>query len=639
MSREGLVVAPGTLPDDAGDILYAQTLAAIGRAIDGCGKSSEKVTLLLSTCRNEFLTTNAIFVDLSQVLGSGTKPSPLESAIAHLRDGRPGGARKSLAIARQTLAQIPQKLETWDERIALLETYGESLNGLAPSDRAWARAATASVIQPESRRGVPWDGAYLKMSTAVDSCGPHLETLSWASRRVSNAIGLLEILSTATGPHGTWETQLDMRLDPTDASSELETNGGPELVLQQLRKHRETWQVSEVARGTEVVLATAPPGVLGAEANQPPETHFLPLEGGAALFATTVHIAEEAIESVKERLRGTFRPNVEHKPLPAPFVIDLSTPHVDPRTAAAFAVLRPQFAPGGTHPDRVRVAVLGATIPEHWYVHGNHYCYDTTGEGADRVVAAVEAAIGIARTNGVSVVVVPEYFIPRTALARVLDAATAAGVALIGGVEARAEPDGRTVNEVVVQFPGHVRINTRKQRPSIVEPGPHMFASDGRLLVCRDTVLGDVAIVVCSDFLEADLMVALTQATGKQVHSIVVCTRNPRTDRFRELAIADATRLYANVLIANSELGGQTDFSGDSEGVAHAAKGCLYAAPWGETGLQPPESHFGEVGPSGGGFECSMLVWDVDMKAIRARIHKNPDRNKWKVPYYVSEGL
>jgi hypothetical protein len=640
LATDILRVAPGALPEDAGDQEYASVFAAIARAVDGCDDKSAKVALLLSTCRNEFLTTNAIYVDLQMTLGSGTRASPIETAVTHLKAGQPKLARAAIAQARTVLHQVPLKFEVWAERKELLEAFRNSVNTLPPQDREFAKRVLTTSVHPRDRGGAPWDGAYLALSTKEEDCGALLEDLRRASQRLSDSLGLLSILADAEGSDGNWEPHLVETLDIAGGALDDGEFEAPQLVTHHILNHGETWRVTAMEDGIEVALAVYPGDGWSVPAPESPAVREFRGSTTRESFAAATLIAEDAIASVQQRLRGAFRPNTAAKPLPEPFIIDLSSPHVAPAMSPGFQVARPQFAPAGTPPDMVKVGVLGATIAEDLYGHGDHYQYAKSTDASYDIVGVINAALDASVANGVSVLVLPEYFIPRRAVEEVMERADAIGVALIGGVEARSEPDGRTVNEVVVQFPGHVSEMVRKQRPSIFEPGPEHFASDGRLLVCRDTILGDVAVVVCSDFLEADLMAALTHETGRHVHTIVVCTRNPRTERFKTLAIADATRLYANVIVSNSEIR-QRNPEEESSPVARSesdggTRGCLLARPEG-SGIQDPLEVFEFSGPPNSSLECSLLIWDVNMKAIRSRTHRSVDRSWWKASYFATE--
>src|SRR5260370_21834738 len=77
--------APASHPDKE-DLDYALHFTDVARLLDA-SPQSERLTLRLSTCRNAYLTINALFVDLKEILGHGEMPSLLALSISYLRRG------------------------------------------------------------------------------------------------------------------------------------------------------------------------------------------------------------------------------------------------------------------------------------------------------------------------------------------------------------------------------------------------------------------------------------------------------------------------------------------------------------------------------------------------------------------------
>ena len=69
--------------------------------------------------------------------------------------------------------------------------------------------------------------------------------------------------------------------------------------------------------------------------------------------------------------------------------------------------------------------------------------------------------------------------------------------------------------------------------------------------VFRRTPIGTFAVIVCSDYLEVDILDSI-RCCASELHLLVVCACNPHPDLFSHLGVADACRLYSYVAIANN---------------------------------------------------------------------------------------
>jgi hypothetical protein len=202
-------------------------------------------------------------------------------------------------------------------------------------------------------------------------------------------------------------------------------------------------------------------------------------------------------------------------------------------------------------------------------------------------------------------------------------------VAVVGGVEASAEEDDRTVNEAVIFFPDRVRVFQRKQKPSVFELKTSLFASDGLFQLMRDTPLGTLAVVVCSDYLEADIVSQLCVDAVTAVDTLIVCSRNPRPELFETLALADAARLYAQVLIVN------TLPLWSKEGPASG--GGFLALPRSRDPESEPE-HVSLASRIPGAAPPELLVWTLDQKGLRARDHRRGAKGWLPPSHFVTGG-
>ncbi len=76
----------------------------------------EQILLLLSTCRNCFLTANAVFVDLCLLLHPDPGTASLRSVVHQTRSADAGGLRRALREVGYLRAQCEIKLSVWDDR-------------------------------------------------------------------------------------------------------------------------------------------------------------------------------------------------------------------------------------------------------------------------------------------------------------------------------------------------------------------------------------------------------------------------------------------------------------------------------------------------------------------------------------------
>ena len=124
------------------DIEWASDFAALNALLNACGNNSERATLLLSTCRNPYLTINALFVDLQVLMGDARDLSDLRSGAELMMDGK--NARQIRALfgrAMQTIHEFESKREVWEDRREIWQEIQqakqklESIEGLGLSSR------------------------------------------------------------------------------------------------------------------------------------------------------------------------------------------------------------------------------------------------------------------------------------------------------------------------------------------------------------------------------------------------------------------------------------------------------------------------------------------------------------------------
>jgi predicted amidohydrolase len=178
----------------------------------------------------------------------------------------------------------------------------------------------------------------------------------------------------------------------------------------------------------------------------------------------------------------------------------------------------------------------------------------------EKVETALELAVKRAAENQATALLLPEYAIPRRFADTLSAIAKEQGIGLIGGLEATTFSRESTdlqryaVNQAVIQLPGVNQpyyaegLVQNKRAASAYEP--ELFGGSDFTLF-EGSPLGNFGVVLCSDYREMDILTAFADA-GELIDCFFVCAMNPHPRLFEQLAIADAHRLHAFVVVANN---------------------------------------------------------------------------------------
>lgn len=538
----------------------AQRLADLVAAIDLC-EHAEQVVLRLSTCRNHWLTVNAVYVDLiDAACASGELGLVRESVQRAVRPGiqNPEGNLMSTWRGRQRelrnrvayAIEARTKREVWDRRRELDADLEGAIARCDMLQRDRLLAALARHRDGQAPDGGQIDGSYLALSDVeVATAGGKLAELDDLQPIVHDLVilGLHLIDSLEPAPSGEAAAQQTL--------SGMES-GDPraERVAQAWKAARQVIRKRHEQLGLEVDgdLAATPGLGVDLGADELPE---------AGVVFGLIDRCADAIDGIYNEIASMFRPNAGKAPLPGPFVIDvLEHEQISAARERSFSVER---AHGTVNPapNQARVALLHCATPTRGFVGTSaNKRYVSTGANADVAPWAADVARGAVRAAaqaGATALVMPEVFLPETVVSEIHDLVRETKLTVVSGVEYRTTPDGLPQNRAVVLLPGIQQpIWQLKQHPSVYETGPEQFHSDERLVVVGSTPLGVLGVVICSDYLEADLLWALARVP-ERLDTLVVCARNPQPQAFERLAAADAERLYAHVVIANAYEKGQ----------------------------------------------------------------------------------
>ena len=505
---------------------------------------SDAITLRLSTCRNAYLTANAVFVDLREMLGRGNTPPLLASALWHMRNRKWDKARGCLrgegvrSTVGALLSEIGKKLEVWrrrDDLDAMLRMAMES-----PDRTLLVQGELKAVLFGEVRTtsSTPvehdWDSKYLSLDAGnqtdadIDDVIQFLEALTRKLRAVYS-------VADSMCSYG------DQQADLVSRNALGVTTDQPELwddLFSIVSETADYWEAFVEEDQSDLCWRLADGTIV-----QFPLTE--PQDGLTGVLDALLDRLGEVTGQVREELSKRFRPNISAPPLPKPFVIDLRPGTLDVELHRKCLDL--QMVPISSPPQvkSVKVGLVGCEIPQELYLE---HCL-RAGSGRQDVIDMSFKAIDVAAAECASAVVFPEYFLPRGENLKPLRVyATEKNVVLIGGIEGGII-DGALRIRSVVSFPAKPReYHQEKQWHSMYEP---TIDGDGEVKLFRDTPIGNFALVTCCDFAEIPMLKVLSEFAGI-LHHVFVLTRNPRHELFCQLALADCYRLYTHVAVVNS---------------------------------------------------------------------------------------
>lgn len=510
------------------DIDYAEYFVDVAAALEGT-VHSEAIALRLSTCRNIYLTINAVFVDLRLILGHGRSPSSLSSAIECARRFDYGRADGHLNKVRAVLSQINDKLACWEKREELDIEFARSVGELDIIAQDRLNLLFRQCRTSNARTGHHWDPKYYDLASAEPA--GQLELL----RNLIRTSALVEAVTSTLR---------------CIAALQRRWREGEELYASDAGK---LW-------GELINCIRDNAGLLGVSVDkdscrlEPDGADDLPLtltgdpppNGDGAVAGIVARLA--AIERQQyEYLVRAFRGNKENPPLPPPFVVDLRESQLSETHAVRDG--RPQITHhdiGQRIPNSARLAVLDCGIPADWY-NERDFRY-TEDRYREEVATLTRAAVVAATRARAHAIVFPEFYLPRFVVDEIRTAAREAKLVLITGLEGTLA-GGELMNSVAIEVPGHPSIEQTKQGPSNYETSD--FFRSPRVHVFERSSIGTFAVISCSDLLEWDVISTLASART-MIDLLVVCAVNPYPNLYETLARADAVRLYCNVVIANN---------------------------------------------------------------------------------------
>lgn len=590
--RELLKPIPTQKVPDQDDLQYAQAFVDVARCIEHA-QQSELLALRLSTCRNAYLTVNALFVDIQHILGHGKLPSPLSRALEHVRRHEASEADLLFDKVRSVIDTMQRKRLAWDTREALDAELEEYIRGLTKLEQDRLRGWLADVRT--NSKGHSWHARFYELGQEEPGHLRHLiSELDGAQRIIEAVVDIGRSLCAA------------IRIEEVTLFSDSAPKYSWHDTLHLLRKHASHLDMVSTRRSS-----TDQEPLLGwtnesGQAVMLPDSTPAPDEAGQYYRLITTQLVSR-VAALYDHLLDTFSPNEAVSKLPAPFRIDVTDRQLHQEaTTKRFSVRVHDFQ--HERPKIVRLALLACGVPLEYYDQ-SQLRYESDDRRRE-VARIADAALSTAAERGVNLVVFPECFLPMGHCDSLVRKASHSKIVLVAGEEGSPSvTDHHLINQAIVAIPGFdAPVRQLKSRRSVYEP-PLAARETNHLHVFDRTPIGSFAVLICSDFHELDLIAELESAP-RLIDFLLVPSFNPRPDLFEAFAVADAARLYCHVVIANS-------FCTDPKNVS-SDRGSLVCSPMSK--LVDAVRKDGEIVPlqlpAIGGVQPSLRVYDVSVESL-----------------------
>ena len=629
---------------------FAERFRLIARAIDEC-RNAELVALLLSTCRNQWMAVNGMFVDIQAILGADRLPDLASRGYHHSAAGEPAAAAKLFNEGLQLRSALAQKLRCWSKREELRAQLAAAI--ASPKRDPLERDRLEGWLERQghgpSMRGRNRQAQYLRLDHSDAHCQQEIELIERSSAKLTAALRIAHRIACLAALAETIAAGKAEEFKETDPLFELpdDTNSEPDeeqdRQAEAERKLAGAWaklREAVLQHGAEIGFVVNGDEGGAVELEGPENERFrieamivdedaeaLVKEPPAALEGLMSR-SRTVTDTVRSQIFEAFKPNVLAPPMPAPFVIDL-TPDDAESSEERVRPFTVHLRNGRQRtPNTAKLALLRCGMPASAYLttRKGHIAYDPDhNEGARQAKQIALAAVAEASKRGAAFLALPEVFLPRSAVADVVRAAEDAKVGLIAGIE-YPEKRGGPINEVLIHVPGWDEpLHQRKQGPSVEEIQHTSFESTHELFLVRNTQLGNLAVIVCSDVMELDLLWALASFEHK-LDVVVICARNYKPEIFERLAIADATRLHALIAVVNS----WPPRGRDDE--LPSGRGTLVARPDSDQPLLPLTEYSLPVGWDDEIDRPSIAIAELNIAEIRARELERPGAHGYITP-------
>lgn len=599
----------------------------------GTHPKSEDATLLLSTCRNAYLTINAEFADIQELLG-GAEKSPLRAGLEMIDQGSLDGPKINDRFRRAlgTIAHFDDKERVWATRVMLHESILQLFAKYEADNELDAISIRDIVHGTDFGPSDPEDGRHAHLLRLDLAEQPHLS-------KYFDALKRLRALSEAIARFGMSYASTIVAPPPLPTTADLFADGDGKTESEvKAEATSETIPADcAVAFWAEKIARNCGWETYGNESelcvkvefkHQRPDSAVKKIDYAFKRGTDDESIARaDAVTFLREALwcahgiaSAVFKPNISSRPMPSVFEIALPVkrPVLTNPDIKSLELHRKTCAETHRMPDTGRVALAHLAVPVS-KLNLTDYAFKDNAT-RDEVEADISKAVLAAKTNSCQALAFPEYSIPNRLRNRLLEIASDSGVTIIGGFEG-SWIDGKLADEVFVAIPGEPNLYSQyKHSPSLEEQLPGSMFHDGALRLFTNSPIGDFAVVVCSDFLETATLDAWS-LVGPLPDILFVVARNTYPDLYKHFAVTDSFRLYCSVAVCNV-LDGNEDGNDKT-----TSDGTFVVSPRNDGKV--------DVGADvavAGTYLKKITVHDIPFSAIRARERGKPVRGFFAVP-------
>ena len=520
------------------------------------GVTGSEARLYISTCRNNFLTVNAIFADVKTLLErQGQNPSPL----AQLRSSNVLASLKSFDKVEKVVVVAQraalEKLEVWRRSAEIHPLIFQAIEecNLRTSEKdalSELLTTTATVLG-----GDPVENpVFIELNPVhLSSLDVHLRVLKdvldysgslLALTRSVRKLGLANVPD-LLGQEASVETWNEFFLDLAKVAVQLGGTSG-------------TQEVTFVYKDKQIILSK----------DQPDHSSLLNL----------LQSLEQKEKSYCAEILEQFPRNVAKRAMPSifPMILPFEQAVAGNKSSSGVSTRTIDLSCGQMRDFSVGCPNFG--MPLDWYEKDKR---SFTAEGrrlARRLLTELLQHMRAERRC--ELLLLPEYFVPAEMCESISTFCREQNVIAVYGLEARnsTRKPGAIQNHAIVDFScifdklppdlrsNQGRIEVSKCFPSKFEP---KLDSPRNATVIRQTPVGSFAVVICSDLMEHNVVKAIHDCPTP-LSAVFVLAMNPSPGIFAPLAQADATRLHCPVLVSSNCVDLKTTSQASCEGTGIA---------------------------------------------------------------------
>jgi len=603
------------------DITWAEHFKALYSFAESC-QNADDILLRLSTCRNAYMTANALFVELQILMGDAAEPSALWGGSEMLMQASNSvKTKEQFDRALQTVGHYEHKKRVWNERDKIGDDIDKAI-GLLRTKDLLAADRVKSILNNDNLR-IPSDAAsdvHANTVLLIDKDDPpHLAS---CFQDLDDTFDVLRCCAklgryVAITAVGTEQLALNFDDEPTKVTPETAAKRVFELV-ENLHKLC-GWGIR--TKDDSIII-----DIIGDYARPHYFNTTKMVEIPTAKSIESVHhsmskfgvLIREALYFSHAQLCLKFRPNVGKLPMPSLFVIDLNrvSPDQKKETIQEIKLKRINCSAQPTTNDTIRVAIAEFAFPAQKMDLKE---YRIQARYLDKSIEEIRTAVIAAHENGCNCIAFPEYSIPEKMEKVLMELAEKYCTIIIGGLEGR-RIDGQLCDQAIIALPGGEKpYYQRKQQPSLEEETGDGFYRDNTISFFQNSQIGNFSVVLCSDFLQLSTL-RVWESDLPLPEVLFVVARNTYDELYIDIAKGDSVRLYTNVIIAN--------VCDDNESAS--CKGSCVVVPARESMLAKGTQV--KFAPENHSYLGAITYYDISLHAVRARSRGKSEKGYFAIP-------